>query len=228
LSRKSGGAGLAAIILLAVLAIIGYAAFSADSVYQDLDGGRANLSAAQAALASGEKAADASQLQHAAANLRQAEHEFQQAQQRIAQDPALRAMNTLPWGSTQVEASAHLGGIGSHLSRAGQAATAVALQVVALERQYSGRSLTPDDLQTLLQRAQTIAASYKTAIDQIGRELKAAHTERAEVTTTDLIPPLHDAYDEVDAALAKADTTFIRYQDVRQVLADLLGVHLSG
>lgn len=213
---------------MAAVGIIGYSGFRAKEVYQDLDSGRANLVAAQAALAGGQKAADATQLQNAAADLRQAEQDFQQAQQRIAQDPALRVIGGLPWSGTQVQASGHLGGIGSHLTRAGEAATAVGLQVVALERQYSGRSLTPDDLQSVLQRAEGIAASYKTAIDQIGRELKAARSERSEVTTTDLIPPLHDAYDDVDTALARADTTFIRYQDVRQVLADLLGVRLAG
>jgi hypothetical protein len=40
--------------------------------------------------------------------------------------------------------------------------------------------------------------------------------------------PLKDAYDAVDRALAEADTSFRRYQDVRQVLSDFLGVQLPA
>jgi hypothetical protein len=40
--------------------------------------------------------------------------------------------------------------------------------------------------------------------------------------------PLKDAYDAVDGALAEADTSFRRYQDVRQVLSDFLGVRLPA
>jgi hypothetical protein len=46
--------------------------------------------------------------------------------------------------------------------------------------------------------------------------------------TTDLVGPLRDAYDAVDRALAEADTAFLRFQDVRQVLSDLLGVRLPA
>ena len=85
-----------------------------------------------------------------------------------------------------------------------------------------------DDLQTLLQRAQGIATDYSASTKAIGQQLRAAHSERAKVKTTDLVGPLRDAYDEVDKALAEADTAFLRYQDVRQVLSDFLGVRLPN
>jgi len=162
------------------------------------------------------------------AQLTRAEQDFTDARRRSSQDPALRVLGALPWSGSQVSASAHLGAIGADLSRAGEGAAVVALQVAALRKQYAGRPLTPDDLQTVLQQAQTIAASYKGSIKQIGEQLKVAHAERAQVTTTDLIPPLTHAYQEVDGALTQADTAFTRYQDVKAVLSDLLGVALSG
>ena len=162
------------------------------------------------------------------AQLTRAEQDFTDAQRRSSQDPALRVLGALPWSGTQVSASAHLGAIGADLSRAGEGAATVALQVAALRKQYVGRRLTPDDLQAVLQQAQAIAASYKGSITQIGEQLNAAHAERAQVTTTELIPPLMHAYQEVDGALSQADTAFTRYQDVKRVLSDLLGVPLSG
>ena len=60
------------------------------------------------------------------------------------------------------------------------------------------------------------------------RPLRAAHAERAQVTTTDLVGPLRNAYDAVDAALANADNAFLRFQDVRQLLSDYLGVRLPA
>jgi hypothetical protein len=58
--------------------------------------------------------------------------------------------------------------------------------------------------------------------------LGAAHAERAQVDTGQLLGPLRDAYNAVDRALAEADTSFRRYQDVRQVLSDFLGVQLPA
>jgi len=58
--------------------------------------------------------------------------------------------------------------------------------------------------------------------------LLAAHSERAQVNTSQLLGPLKDAYDAVDRALAEAETSFRRYQDVRQVLSDFLGVQLPA
>jgi hypothetical protein len=80
----------------------------------------------------------------------------------------------------------------------------------------------------VLQQAQGIARDYSASTQAIGQQLGAAHAERAQVTTTGLVGPLRDAYDAVDAALAEADTAFLRFQDVRQVLADFLGVRLPA
>ncbi|TME44491.1 MAG: hypothetical protein E6I56_12075 [Chloroflexi bacterium] len=206
----------------------GYTAFVAASVSQSLQNGRGELAAGEAALAGAERSADSASVGNVMIQLKRAEQDFTDARRRSSQDPALRVLGALPWSGSQVSASAHLGAIGADLSRAGEGAAVVALQVAALRKQYAGRPLTPDDLQTVLQQAQTIAASYKGSIKQIGEQLKVAHAERAQVTTTDLIPPLTHAYQEVDGALTQADTAFTRYQDVKAVLSDLLGVALSG
>ncbi len=110
------------------------------------------------------------------------------------------------------------------MSRAGEGAAAVAIQVAALKQKYAGRPLGADDLEAALEEAQAIARNYSASTRAIGEQLHAAHAERERVTTTDLIGPLRDAYDQVDRALVEADTAFLRYQDVRQVLADFLGV----
>ena len=85
-----------------------------------------------------------------------------------------------------------------------------------------------DDARTTrtAQEAQTIARTYSASTRAIGEQLRAAHAEREQVTATDLLAPLRDAYDQVDRALAEADTAFLRYQDVKQVLSDFLGVRL--
>jgi hypothetical protein len=167
-------------------------------------------------------------LQVVARQLQQAEQDFGAATRRARQDPGLRVAGALPGSSVQVDAAARLGAIGADLSRAGEAATAVALQLAALRQQYSGRALTPDDLQIILEQAQAIATSYQGSINQIGSQLRAAHAERARVTTAGLVSPLRNAYNEVDGALDRADTAFVRYQDVRSVLSELLGVPLPG
>jgi hypothetical protein len=112
------------------------------------------------------------------------------------------------------------------MSRAGQAAATVGIAAAGLKQQYAGRTLTPADLQTLLQQAQGLAKDYSASTQTIGAQLRAAHAERAQVTTTDLIAPLKNAYDEVDRALSDADTALLHYQDVKQLLSDFLGVRL--
>jgi hypothetical protein len=216
------------ILVLALLAAAGYTAFAAASVSDSLEKGRSELVAAEGAIAAAERSADGSSLRGVAAQLKRAEQDFTDAQQRSNQDPALRLVAALPWSGSQVTASAHLGAIGADLSRAGEGAAAVAVQVAALRQQYAGRPLTADDLQAILERALAIAASYKSSIGQIGAQLEAAHHERARVTTTGLIPPLRHAYDGVDRALSKADIAFVRYQDVRRLLSDLLGIPITG
>ena len=229
LDRRSGrgGAGVAAIVVLAVLVSLAYGAFATFSVYQDLENGRIALASAQSSLVAAEHSADLNSLQSVASQLRQAEQDFTDAGQRARQDPALRLAGAVPGSGEQVDAAARLGAIGADLSRAGQAATAIALQAAALRQQYRG-TLTPDDLQAILQRAEVIATNYKGSIDAIGVQLKAAHAERAGVTTTGLVSPLQNAYAEVDRALERADSAFIHYQDVRSVLSDLLGVALPA
>lgn len=217
-----------ALVVLALLAAAGYTAFAAASVYQGLESGRTELVAAEAAIAAAERSADGGSLRGGANQLKRAEQDFSDAERRSSQDPALRLAGALPWSGSQVDASAHLGAIGADLSRAGEGATTVALQVAALRQRYAGRPLTPDDLQAILQQAQAIASSYEGSIAQIGAQLEAAHAERAQVATGGLIPPLRHAYDEVDRALTRADTAFVRYQDVRRVLSDLMGIPLTG
>ena len=217
---------LSAIILLALFLAIAYTAYAGNRVYQSLDTGRQELVAAQASMNGAGRSGDAAQLQAAGAQLKRAEQDFADADHRARTDPALRLLASVPLSGRQIDGSAHLAAIGADLSRAGEGAAAVAVQVAALKQQYAGRRLTADDLQSLLQQAQTIARTYSGSIQAIGQQLKAAHTERAQVTTTGLLPPLQQAYDEVDRALTAADTAFVRYQDVRQVLSDFLGVRL--
>lgn len=224
---RRGGAALATVVVLALLIVVGYTSYATFSLYQDLENGRSALASAQASLIASQRSADPASLQSVAGQLQQAEHDFTDASQRARRDPSLRLAGALPGSRDQIDGAARLGAIGADLSRAGEAATTIALQVAALRLQYRS-TLTPDDLQALLQRAQAIAVDYKASIEQIGAQLRAAHSERAQVTTTGLIGPLQNAYAEVDHALDQADTAFVRYQDVRSVLADLLGVALPS
>jgi hypothetical protein len=171
---------------------------------------------------------DPAELQSAAAQLKVAERHFDNAQARSVTDPALRLASGTPGAGRQLEASTHLAAIGADMSRAGEGAAAVAIQVAGLNQKYAGHPLTADDLQVALQEAQAIARTYSASIQAISQELQAAHAERARVDTGRLLGPLHEAYNAVDRALADADTSFRRYQDVRQVLSDFLGVKLPA
>jgi hypothetical protein len=75
-----------------------------------------------------------------------------------------------------------------------------------------------------LRQAEAIATHYAASARSIGDQLRAAHSERAAVRTQGLLPPLYDAYTQVDSLLAQADSAFSRYQDVRGVLSEMLGV----
>jgi hypothetical protein len=225
--RLGGGAVIA--LVLALVAAVGYTGYAGTAVYQQLDSGRAELVAAQAGISAAAQSADPAQLRAAAAQLKLAERDFSDAGRRSRNDPALRLVGGVPAAGRNLDAVTHLAAIGADMSRAGEAAAAVAIQVAGLKQQYAGRALTPDDLQVALQQAQGIARDYSASTHAIGQELRAAHAERARVkTTTDLVGPLRDAYDAVDRALAEADTAFLRFQDVRQVLSDLLGVRLPA
>ncbi|TMD65904.1 MAG: hypothetical protein E6I84_07620 [Chloroflexi bacterium] len=227
--RKRPLAG--AVVGIAVLVLIGaagYTAYAGGSVYHSLDSGRQELVAAQTTMKNAGRSADVSQLDAALAELKRAERDFDDAKARAQGDPALRLAGGVPAAGQQVDASAHLAAIGADLSRAGEAAAVVAIQVATLRNKYAGHPLTADDLQAILEQAQAIVKTYSGSIQAIGQELRAAHGERAQVTTTDLVPPMRNAYDAVDRALTDADTAFLRYQDVRQVLSDLLGVQLPA
>jgi hypothetical protein len=217
---------IAAIAILALLAAGGYTASAGAAVYQDLDRGRQALVAAQAGMTAAARSGDPAELQSAAAQLKLAERHFNDAQGRSASDPALRLACGIPGAGRQLDASTHLAAIGADMSRAGQGAAAVAIQVAALRQKYAGRTLTADDLQAALEEAQAIARTYSASIQAISQQLHAAHAERAQVDTTELVGQLKQAYAAVDRALVEADTSFRRYQDVRQVLSDFLGVQL--
>jgi len=221
-------AGLVAIAVLALIGAAGYTAYAGGSVYQNLDSGRQELVAAQVTIQNAGKSGDVSQLQTAVAQLKRAERYFDKARARARDDPALHLAGGVPAAGRELGASAHLAAIGADLSRAGEAAAVVAIQVAALKQKYAGRPLRADDLQAILQQAQTIAKSYSGSIQAIGQELRAAHAERAQVTTTNLVAPMRSAYDAVDQALADADTAFLHYQDVKQALSDVLGVQLPA
>jgi chromosome segregation ATPase len=174
------------------------------------------------------RSGDLTELRSAAAQLNLAERHFNDARARSTNDPVLRLVGGVPRAGRQLAASTHLAAIGADMSRAGEGAAEVAIQVAALKQKYAGRTLTADDLEAALQEAQGIAQTYKASIQAISQQLRAAHAERAQVDTTGLVGPLKDAYDAVDGALAEADTSFRRYQDVRQVLSDFLGVRLPA
>jgi hypothetical protein len=227
-ARHGGGPVIAILLLPALLAAVGYTAYAGTTVYHQLDRGRQELLAGQASMSAAARSADLAELRAAAAQLRLAERDFSDAGRRSRDDLALRLAGGIPAAGFQLEATGHLASIGADMSRAGEAAASVAIQVAALKQKYAGGALTPDDLQSLLQQAQGIASAYSASTQAIGQQLRAAHAERAQVTTTDLVAPLKNAYDEVDRALAKADTAFLRYQDVRQVLSDFLGVRLPA
>jgi chromosome segregation ATPase len=214
------------IIILALLAGGGYTALAGAAVYQDLDAGRQALVAAQASMTAAARTGDPAELQSAAAQLKLAERHFNDARERSSTDAALRLVGGVPAAGRQLAASTHLAAIGADMSRAGEGAAEVAIQVAALKQRYATRALTADDLQAALQEAQAIARTYSASIQAISQQLHAAHTERAQVDTAGLVGPLKEAYEAVDRALAEADTSFLRYQDVRQVLSDFLGVQL--
>lgn len=221
-----GRAAIVFVLLLMGLAAVAYTAYAGTTVYQRLDSGRQRLVAAQASLNAAGRTADSAQLQSAATELKQAEADFAEAHQRSTTDPALRLVAGIGPAGQQIDGSARLAAIGADMSRAGEAVASIAIQLAPLVHKYAGRTLTPVDLQAVLREAEAITQNGSAATGAIGQQLRAAHTERAQVTTTGLIAPLRAAFDEVDRTLADADTAFLRYQDVRQVLSQFLGVPL--
>lgn len=210
-------------VLVAILAGVAYTAISSLTLYQQLDRGRRELAGGQAVLASTGQA-DSRSLPSVSGQLRQATQDFEAAHRHAQQDPALALLSGIAPADRQVQATAHLAAIGADISRAAQSAATIAVQGDQLRQQYAGKALTPEDLPGILKQTEAIVTSYGASAKAISDQLRAAHTERAGVDTTGLLRPLLDAYDQVDAALAAADKAFLRYQDVRRLLSDLLGL----
>ena len=220
----AGSARLFLFVLIALLGCLAYAGYSGLTVYQRLDGGRQELLAAQARLASTGKPGEAGSPQQAAAGLRRAERDFEAAGARARQDPAFQVAAVIPDGAQQVDAIARLATIGAEISRAGESVAAIAAQLDVLRSRYSGKALAPADLPEALQQAEAVARHYADAASSISKQLRTAHAEREAVATGGLLPPLRDAYSQVDSLLAQADSAFSGYQDVRAVLSEMLGV----
>ena len=227
-SSAAGRFALIAVLLVALLAVAGYTAYAGGSLYLHLHGGGDGLVSAQAKLSAGLRSGQAEAIRSAQSDLNEAGHDFAAAYGSARDDPAFRVLGGLPATGDQVEASRHLAAIGEDLTHAGQAVAQIGLEIVNLKEAYAGRALTPDDLQAMLQKAEGLARQYGASAHSIGDDLRAAHQERSQVVTTNLVPPLKSAYDRVDEALSQADQAFVRFQDVRQVMSQLLGVSIPG
>src|SRR5260370_13245665 len=140
--------------------------------------------AAQAGMTAAAQSADPAQFRAAAAQLRLAELDFSDAGERSRHDPALRLVGGIPAAGRNLDAIAHLAAIGADMSRAGEAAAAVAIQAANLKQRYAGRALTPDDLQVVLQQAQGIARAYTASTQRISQQLPPAQPARPPVPTT--------------------------------------------
>ena len=230
MTRRLAAGRLAWIAVLAVvlLATAGYTAYAGGSLYLHLHGGGEGLLSAQAKLSTGLQNGEAETIRSAQSDLNAAGHDFAAAYGSAEDDPAFRLLGRLPAAGDQVGASRHLAAIGADLTHAGQAVAQIGLEILNLKQTYGGRTLTPDDLQALLQKAEAVARRYSASAHSIGDDLRAAHQERGKVVTTNLVPPLKGAYDRVDEALSRADQAFVRFQDVRQLLSQLLGVSIPG
>ena len=224
----AGRLALIAVLVVALLVGAGYTAYAGGSLYLHLHGGGEGLVSAQAKLSAGLRSGEAATIRSAQSDLNAAGHDFAAAYGSARDDPAFRLLGGLPASGDQVEASRHLAAIGEDLTRAGQAVAQIGLEIVNLKQTYAGRTLTPDDLQAMLQKAEGLASQYSASAHSIGDDLRAAHLERSQVVTTNLVPPLKGAYDRVDEALSRADQAFVRFQDVRQVMSQLLGVSIPG
>lgn len=214
------------VVLLVMAVAVGYGAYAANGVYQDLVSGRDHLVAGQADLDAATKSGDPATVRLAAAELAAAEAEFQRGSALLESDVALRVVARLPGSKDQVVAVAHLAAIGEDMTRAGSAAAQIADGVIGLKQTYAGRTLSAADLAALAHDADALAQRYAVAVSAIGRDLQAAHRERAGVTTTALVPPLRSAYDQVDVALAGADAAFLQFQDPRRILSQFFGIVL--
>jgi hypothetical protein len=217
---------LVAAVLVAVLVVAGYIAWSGNAAYQDLSTGRDHLVMGQASLTAALKSGDLATLRAAAADFEAAGRGFQNGSERLKTGVAFQLGTRLPGSRDQVTASRHLAAIGSDLANAGASAEQIGEGVARLRQAYAGRPLTPADLAALARDADALAQRYAAAISAIGHDLDAAHQERAQVTTAALLPPLRSAFDQVDVALAEGDAAFLEFQDPKRLLSQFLGVTL--
>src|ERR1700737_3693015 len=182
MASHHGRLAVIAIVVLALLAAVGYTGYAGTPVYQQLDSGRQELLAAQAGFSAAAQTADPAQLRAAAAQLGLAERGFRHAGGRSRNDPALRLLGGIPAAGRNLDAVAHLAAIGADMSRAGEGAAAGAIRGGGVKQQYAGRTLTPDDLQVILQQAQGIAKDYSASTQAIGQQPRAALPDRAPPT----------------------------------------------
>ena len=216
------------IVVLLLVAGAGYSAYAANGVYQDLGSGRDHLVAGQADLEAAIKNGDPATARQAASELAAAQADFRRGSARLENDPALRFGAGLPGSKDQVAAVAHLAAIGADMTAAGSAAEQIAEAVIRLKQAYAGRSWTVADVAALARDADALAQRYAVAAGAIQEDLRAAHQERAQVSTPGLVPPLRTVYGQLDMALAEADTAFLQFQDARRILSQLFGITLPG
>jgi hypothetical protein len=222
--QKAGRGCLGLVLIVALLVILGYSAFSAFTVWSDLQSGRSQLKSGQVSLDDGIAGSDPRRLRSAGQDLDRARDSFREALAHSRDDVSFRAGARLPYLDEQVNATRKLASIGAHLSAAGQAVVPIGIGLADFKRTYGQGSLTPDKLEAALGSAQSLTSRYQSASHQVAAELRAAHDDRASVNTDRLAPPLKSAYDQVDSALAQADKDLSRFQDVNQLLRQLLGL----
>ena len=216
------------LLLLAVLAACAYLAWVSMALAKDMRGGEDRLVGAEADLELAVRRSDPQAAARASSALAQSHDDFAQARVKTQSDPGLRLLGALPAASSQVDATGRLAAIGSELSRAGESAAAITSEVLRLKQAYAGKTLTLQELPALRAQVDQLVARSRSASQAIAAALSTAHTQRAQVNTTDLIPPLRSAYDQVDGALAQADEAYVRYRDVRLLVSQVLNIPAAG
>ena len=216
------------LLLLALVAAIGYLAWISSTVANDMRRGESRLVGAQQDLDEAVRQNNPLAAQRASTALAESRDDFTSARAKTQNDPGLRLLAALPAASSQVDATGRLAAIGTDLSRAGESAAGITSDVLRLKQAYAGKALTLQEVPALRAQVDALVARSQSASQSIAASLRAAHAERAQVKTTDLIPPLHSAYDQVDAALARADEAYVRYGNVRLMVSQALGIAISG
>ena len=212
-------------MFLVALGTGGYSVAAGATVYQRLDTGRDHLVRARDILNEAARG-ELSQVPLALPELLDAEQAFMDAAGRVRGDIVFRSLGHVPAIHDQVRATAHLAAIGVDLSRALRPVAQGTEAAVQLKERYGGRPLTLAEGIVLLQQADALATQYAWVSGTVQTEVRAAHEERSLVKTTTLVPALRLAYDQVDETLALADDALLRYQNMRQVLSQVLGLEL--